>query len=204
MEFFLWSFFPLQSSSFMNYATLLSLGSHTVCASNKSCIPLSYFSITTPWGNMIAIADNEYLYALHFENSNSLTRVIKRLHNTHCFITRSSKLEPLIRHELSLYFSHQLIHFTIPYKFIGTAFQQSVWNALTTVRPGTTATYHNIAMQIGNPQGARAVGNANNSNPISIIIPCHRIIGTNKKLTGYAAGLYIKKALLDHEGYTTI
>lgn len=89
--------------------------------------------------------------------------------------------------------------FDVPIMPIGTKFQKTVWNCLKTVEYGKTMTYKQIAVAIGKPNACRAVGNANNKNPISIIIPCHRIIGTNGKLTGYAGGLDIKEFLLNIE-----
>ncbi len=81
----------------------------------------------------------------------------------------------------------------------GTEFQHKVWNALKTIPYGEVRSYKQIAEQIGCPKGFRAVGNANNKNPISIIVPCHRVIGANKKLVGYAGGLDKKKILLEME-----
>src|SRR5258708_3876411 len=81
----------------------------------------------------------------------------------------------------------------------GTRFQQRVWKALRTIPVGRTDTYGHIAEQIGQPTASRAVGLANGQNPISLVIPCHRVIGTNGKLTGYGGGLDRKRWLLDHE-----
>ena len=82
----------------------------------------------------------------------------------------------------------------------GTPFQQRVWSALRTIPTGTTASYRDVATKIGSPLAARAVGLANSQNPIAIVVPCHRVIGTNGKLTGYAGGLDRKRWLLAHEG----
>lgn len=102
--------------------------------------------------------------------------------------------------ELSEYFSGTRREFTVPLAPEGSDFQQKVWAALRSVPYGTTASYKDIAVQTGKPGAAVAVGQANSKNPIPIIIPCHRIIGTNGKLTGYTGGLHIKKALLRLEG----
>ena len=102
--------------------------------------------------------------------------------------------------ELSEYFSGTRREFTVPLAPEGSDFQQKVWAALRSVPYGTTASYKDIAVQTGKPGAAVAVGQANSKNPIPIIIPCHRIIGTNGKLTGYTGGLHIKKALLQLEG----
>lgn len=89
--------------------------------------------------------------------------------------------------------------FTIPIAMQGTCFQRQVWKALQTISYGETKTYQQIAEQIGKPKACRAVGMANHVNPISIIVPCHRVIGKNGKLVGYGGGLEIKKQLLDLE-----
>ena len=84
-------------------------------------------------------------------------------------------------------------------EYHGTAFENRVWQALRSIAPGTTATYGELAAAIDSPRAARAVGRANSLNPVAIIVPCHRVIGANAKLTGYAGGLERKKWLLDHE-----
>jgi len=82
----------------------------------------------------------------------------------------------------------------------GTDFQQETWTALRKVRPGETVSYGELAQRIGRPKASRAVGMANARNPIGLVVPCHRVIGTNGKLTGYAGGLERKRWLLQHEG----
>ena len=89
----------------------------------------------------------------------------------------------------------------IPVNPGGTAFQQQVWLALRSIPPSTIRSYGELAAQLGNPKAARAVGLANSLNPIAIVLPCHRVIGTNQTLTGYAGGLARKQWLLSHEGY---
>lgn len=101
--------------------------------------------------------------------------------------------------QLDAYFAGELKDFDLPLAPAGTPFQQSVWQALLTVPFGATASYGEIAQGIGNPKACRAVGLANGQNPIAIIIPCHRIIGSNGKLTGYGGGLNRKEWLLSHE-----
>ncbi|MDO4927201.1 MAG: methylated-DNA--[protein]-cysteine S-methyltransferase [Turicibacter sp.] len=88
----------------------------------------------------------------------------------------------------------------LPLAPIGTTFQQQVWESLRTIPFGETRSYKEIAVQLGNPNAARAVGMANNKNPILIVTPCHRVIGANGKLVGFAAGLEMKKYLLALEG----
>lgn len=101
--------------------------------------------------------------------------------------------------ELDEYFSGRRKDFSVLYKLQGTMFQTTVWQALTTVPYGKTASYKEIAQQIENEKAVRAVGMTNSKNVISIIVPCHRIIGKNGKLTGYAGGLWRKQWLLEHE-----
>lgn len=102
--------------------------------------------------------------------------------------------------QLEEYFAGRRQHFDLPLAPQGTPFQKKVWNALLTVGYGRTASYGDIARSIGNPKSVRAVGLANGRNPIPVIIPCHRVIGSNGALTGYGGGLGIKKQLLDLEG----
>lgn len=89
--------------------------------------------------------------------------------------------------------------FDLPLHIKGTEFQKKVWNALLEIPYGETRSYQDIAIRIGNPKAVRAVGGACNRNPIGIIIPCHRVVGKNGSLTGYAGGLDYKKMLLEHE-----
>ncbi|MBK0004345.1 methylated-DNA--[protein]-cysteine S-methyltransferase [Erwinia sp. S38] len=98
------------------------------------------------------------------------------------------------------YFSGKRREFALPLEFVGTEFQKQVWAALVTIPYGETRSYGDIARQIGNPTAVRAVGAANGRNPLSIIAPCHRVIGTNGKLTGFAGGLQTKAFLLRIEG----
>ncbi len=102
--------------------------------------------------------------------------------------------------QIAEYFRGERQVFDLNLSLDGTPFQQSVWEKLLTVEYGSTASYKDIAGAIGNPAAVRAVGMANNRNPVSIIVPCHRIIGSNGKLVGYGGGLWRKEWLLGHEG----
>lgn len=102
--------------------------------------------------------------------------------------------------ELREYFDRRRKQFTIPLLMEGTSFQQAVWNRLCAIPFGATRTYGQIAGEIGNPRSVRAVGLANGHNPISIVVPCHRVIGSDGSLTGYGGGLERKKFLLELEG----
>jgi len=101
--------------------------------------------------------------------------------------------------ELHEYFEGKRQTFSIPLAPRGTPFEESVWMALLTVGYGSTCSYLDIARRLSNPKAIRAVGRANGSNPIGIVIPCHRIVGSDGSLTGYAGGLWRKRWLLDHE-----
>ena len=101
--------------------------------------------------------------------------------------------------QLLAYFSGQLTHFSLPLAAIGTAFQQQVWRALCDIQFGETCSYAAVAEKLHNPKAVRAVGAANGKNPIAIVVPCHRVIGANGTLTGYAGGLDKKAWLLKHE-----
>ena len=112
----------------------------------------------------------------------------------------SHVLLELARSQLNDYFSKRRTAFTLPLDLAGgTPFQQSVWQGLRAIPTGTTSTYGEIAQAIGNPAAVRAVGGAIGRNPLSIIVPCHRVIGSNGQLTGYAGGLPRKIALLQLE-----
>lgn len=105
----------------------------------------------------------------------------------------------LASEQLRRYFEGELQEFDLPLAPIGTDFQRSVWNALLTIPYGETLSYMQVAAGIGNPKAVRAVGAANGQNPIPIVIPCHRVIGSNGKLTGFGGGLPLKRRLLDLE-----
>lgn len=125
----------------------------------------------------------------------------------------SLKTEPLITHnfekhsdllyegyvQLREYFEGKRMSFDLPVDPSGTEFQRKVWNELQNIPYGHTASYGDIALNIGNPKAARGVGQANKRNPVIIIIPCHRVIGKNGKLTGFAYGVDVKQYLLDLE-----
>ena len=117
--------------------------------------------------------------------------------------TRETHSCDLIKHcinQLNDYFAHKLFKFTLPLDLAGTVFQQSVWNKLATLSYGVTSSYADIANSLHRPKALRAVGGANGKNPVAILLPCHRVIGSNGHLTGYAWGVERKRWLLEHEG----
>lgn len=110
--------------------------------------------------------------------------------------------EPVLRafDQLTEYFAGMRQQFDFPITPVGTAFQQSVWKGLLAIPFGTTRSYLSLARQLGDEKAIRAVAAANGRNPLAIVIPCHRVIGSNGSLTGYAGGLWRKQWLLEHEG----
>ncbi|RKS79350.1 methylated-DNA-[protein]-cysteine S-methyltransferase [Actinomadura pelletieri DSM 43383] len=106
--------------------------------------------------------------------------------------------------QLSAYFAGELTEFDLPLTFRGTEFQKRVWSALLEIPYGETTTYGQIAVELGRPSASRAVGLANGRNPISVIVPCHRVVGSTGDLTGYGGGLDRKRYLLDFERKTKI
>ncbi len=143
--------------------------------------------IQSPLGPLTLTASEAALTGISFGGAEETTE------------TASPVLEQAAR-ELAEYFDGKRRTFTVPLAPEGTAFQKSVWDELRKIPYGETVSYGDIAARLGKPGAAVAVGQANSRNPIPIIIPCHRVIGTNGKLVGYTGGLHIKKALLAVEG----
>lgn len=159
---------------------------------------LTAAALATPLGEMLAVFGGKGLCLLEFVGQKQLeqeiTAVQKALHGQ--FIFQENEQTQLLRQELDLYFQGRLKVFATPLETIGTAFQQQVWNALLTIPYGETRSYKEQAQQLGNPKAIRAVAAANGQNKVSILIPCHRVIGSDGKLTGYAGGLNRKQSLL--------
>lgn len=116
------------------------------------------------------------------------------------YLNNNSKFQRVSK-EIDEYLHGKRKEFSFSLKPKGTDFQNKVWTALKTIPYGETRTYKDIAIMIGNPKASRAIGMANNKNPIMIAVPCHRVIGSNGKLVGYAGGVEIKKRLLEIEEY---
>lgn len=112
---------------------------------------------------------------------------------------KENELTKKVKKELWEYFIGKRMTFDLPLKMEGTPFQLKVWNELLKIPYGRTCSYKEIAERIGSPKAYRAIGNANNKNKIAILIPCHRVVGANHQLVGYAGGLVRKEALLEHE-----
>ena len=147
-------------------------------------------------GKILIVENEDYIVKVEFLNDKNFSldeKIFKVGTKKENMLIRKTKLE------LMEYFDGKRRKFDIPIKLDGTDFQIKVWKELLKLPYGTTCSYLDIAKKIGNPNGARAVGMANNKNKIQIIIPCHRVIGSNKKLIGYAGGIKIKEKLLKLE-----
>jgi len=159
--------------------------------------------VPTPVGNMIAIASAESLCALEFVSERRHDRLEARRARwfpPHTLEEGSSPVIDMTRAWLDVYFGDAARRpADVPLAMYGTDFERRVWNALLEIPPGDTSTYGAIARQLGAPRASRAVGLANGSNPIAIIVPCHRVIGSSGDLTGYGGGLDRKRWLLGHE-----
>lgn len=154
-----------------------------------------YYKITTtPVGVLTLIASDRGLAAILWQDdSPRRVRLDPRVENAdHPLLLQAEQ-------QLQEYFAGTRQHFDLPLDFAGTEFQRKVWAALVSIPFGETRSYKQIAEQIGHPSAMRAVGAANGRNPVSIIAPCHRVIGANGKLTGFAGGLDIKAFLLSLE-----
>ena len=114
-------------------------------------------------------------------------------------IRQGSQRNAIVAKQLDEYFAGRFRRFTLPLDLRGTPFQRQVWDALLDIPYGETRSYGDVARALGRPRSARAVGGANHVNPVAIVVPCHRVIGSNGSLTGYGGGLDRKKALLDLE-----
>ena len=144
----------------------------------------------SPIGMIEIIGTDEAICSILFSERDTVDNVLQE---------ETPKVLEQCMGQLHKYFKGELHEFTFPYIFEGTNFQKTVWNALINIPYAETGSYKDIAVSIGNEKAIRAVGSANGKNKLSIVIPCHRIIGSNGKLTGYAGGLWRKEWLLKHE-----
>ncbi|MFN0302911.1 MAG: methylated-DNA--[protein]-cysteine S-methyltransferase [Burkholderiales bacterium] len=161
---------------------------------------LRYDEVSSPIGRILVALLDEQLAALDFEgHDDRLHRLLERRFGPYVF---SNEHNPAgISVAVSNYFDGDLSALeTIPLALHGSPFQERAWQALRTIPPGHCATYAAQALKIGAPRAARAVGHANALNPVAIAVPCHRVIGSSRSLTGYAGGLDRKRWLLTHEG----
>jgi methylated-DNA-[protein]-cysteine S-methyltransferase len=154
----------------------------------------------SPFSKLLLVTDEQgALRALDFADYEPRMHRLLREHYGDYELEKGAAPEPIIQ-SLDAYFDGDLTALNcIRTTTAGTLFQRAVWRALRSIKPGTTKTYGQIATRIGRPTASRAVGAANGSNPIAIVVPCHRVIGANGALTGYGGGLPRKQWLLDHE-----
>jgi len=153
-----------------------------------------YSYVATPIGSLLAARSEKGLTAIHFEKKG---RPVEPRDEW----TRDDGAFRDIREQLGAYFAKDLREFDLPLAPRGTTFQLEVWSALRTIRYGDTRSYAQLARMIGRDDAVRAVGAANGANPLPIVIPCHRVIGSNGSLTGFGGGLEVKRFLLDLELY---
>jgi AraC family transcriptional regulator, regulatory protein of adaptative response / methylated-DNA-[protein]-cysteine methyltransferase len=173
----------------------------TVPAPDATARTLHFTRILTPLGPMLAAAHDEGLALLEFTDRQRLAAQLLRLRRK-LRATPVPLLNPVLertQQELDAYFAGALRDFTIPLDPAGTPFQHDVWRVLRAIPYGTTRSYGEQASLMGRPTASRAVARANGDNPISIIVPCHRVVGANGRLTGYGGGLWRKQHLLDLE-----
>ena len=149
---------------------------------------MRWTTIATPIGPLLAAADDDArLCGLWFDRE-----PVPGWHRD------DAALGPA-REQIDAYFAGDLREFDLPLGTAGTAWQRSVWDALRAIPYGATASYSQLARQLGRPAAARAVGAANGRNPLSVVVPCHRLVGARGALTGYAGGIDRKRWLLEHE-----
>jgi methylated-DNA-[protein]-cysteine S-methyltransferase len=157
-------------------------------------------TIATPIGTALIVTDEAQLRAFDWEDREASMRRLLRLHYGNVRLEPKSAASTA-RRAVEAYFEGELTAIdSLPVKTGGTAFQRSVWAALRTIPTGKTTTYGRLAAGLSRPKAVRAVGMANGANPISVVVPCHRVIGADATLTGYGGGLERKRWLLQHEG----
>ncbi len=163
---------------------------------------LYYEFFNSPLGKILLVASDEYLLYLDFLDDdcdlNFEVEEVSILFSTPLDMFANSIILQT-KDELDKYFKGKLKNFTVPTKTFGTTFQKQAWEELCKIPYGETISYKEQAIRLNNPKAMRAVGGANGKNKIGVIIPCHRVIGANKELTGFASGVWRKKWLLEHE-----
>jgi methylated-DNA-[protein]-cysteine S-methyltransferase len=158
--------------------------------------------LSTPIGDMRIVADQSgHLRVAFFaENDADILRYLRRHYGEHGFTLEPADNPCGITEAIDRYFAGDLSAIDdLPVQAVGTGFQREVWRALRKIPCGTTTSYGKLARQIGRPEAVRAVGLANGANPIAVVVPCHRVIGSDGSLTGYGGGIDRKRWLLRHE-----
>jgi methylated-DNA-[protein]-cysteine S-methyltransferase len=167
-----------------------------------SSVRLISETVDTPIGGLTLVADeNGALFMAEFADcADRVNRWLQRRLQSGRYTFQRGEVPPTIKQAIAAYFGGDvdaLRH--IPLRLDGTAFQNEVWSALREIEPGRTFGYGAFADRLGRPQSARAVGHANGANPLSIVVPCHRLVGADGDLTNYGGGIERKRWLLDHE-----
>jgi O-6-methylguanine DNA methyltransferase len=160
-----------------------------------------YHMASSPVGLLFIARTPRGLRHLEFMDRRSLKRAIAAHESEHPgaeWVASLLELKPVVE-QLESYFNGGLLEFEIPLDLAGSDFQLKVWTALRSIPFGETRTYGQIAAAVGQPRATRAVGLANNQNPIAVVVPCHRVIGADGSLTGYGGGMPKKRWLLEHE-----
>jgi O-6-methylguanine DNA methyltransferase len=160
-----------------------------------------YHMASSPIGLLFIARTPRGLRHLEYMDRRSLKRAIAAHEAEHPgaeWVASLLELKPVVE-QLESYFNGGLLEFEIPLDLAGSEFQLKVWNVLRSIPYGETRTYGQIAASVGQPRATRAVGLANNQNPIAVVVPCHRVIGADGSLTGYGGGMPKKRWLLEHE-----
>jgi methylated-DNA-[protein]-cysteine S-methyltransferase len=153
---------------------------------------LAYGYVESPVGHLLVAGDADQLHLIRFPTEH-------RALEPGAEWRRDESLFAAVFEQLRAYFAGELTQFDLSLRFAGTAFQNTVWTALCGIPFGETTSYGALAARIGKPAASRAVGGANGANPLPIVVPCHRVIGSDKSLTGFGGGIEIKRFLLAHE-----
>ncbi|MFD2703909.1 methylated-DNA--[protein]-cysteine S-methyltransferase [Salibacterium lacus] len=165
--------------------------------------PLLYQEMKSPVGWITTAATSSGLCVLHYGRVDDvieqITPWLTRYSLSRRFEKDSSDTHGILK-QLDEYFDRRRHSFDLPLDLYGTAFQKAVWNALYDIPYGETRSYKDIAEAVQSPKAVRAVGMANNKNPVSLVVPCHRVIGSNGKMVGYGSGVDKKEYLLQMEG----
>lgn len=148
--------------------------------------------VSTPVGEMLLVGDEHWLHQLALPNSFDRSDLDVAREGSPAAVREAGS-------QVGAYFAGRLRGFSLPLQPLGTEFQRRVWFALADIGYGETESYGSLAARVGNPKACRAVGLANGRNPIPLVLPCHRVIGSNGNLTGYGGGLGLKRWLLEHE-----
>lgn len=159
---------------------------------------LNYQTLKSPIGDLFIIADSKNLHAVIFEqNWIKFHKDQEKLGVE--FIEKENALIKKTKNQLNQYFAGKRKNFDLPYKLQGTSFQKKAWQALSKIGYGKTKSYKDQAILVTSPKAVRAIGSANSKNPLCIILPCHRVIASSGKISGYAGGVEAKKFLLKLE-----